>query len=117
MKKLYTSYRVLAFVVGVLLAFCALVSLPLKYLASEGSALQTFGSDTAIVWALHGWMFIIYVVVAFFLSRRAEWTIPFTLLVLIAGLVPLLIFYVERVVSRKVRAEFPEELGLEPAYK
>ena len=34
MNGLVVAYRVLAFVVGVLLAFCALVALPLKYLAT-----------------------------------------------------------------------------------
>jgi integral membrane protein len=111
-KKLFDAYRVLALVVGVLLAFCALVALPLRYLATEGSGLQQFGETASIMWAVHGWVFIIYVVVAFFLARRALWTLPFTLLVLVAGLVPLLIFFVERAVSRKVRTEFPEELGL-----
>ena len=114
MKKLYTAYRVLALLVGVLLAFCSLVSLPLKYLATEGSALQRFGDASSIMWAVHGWVFIIYVVVAFFLARRALWTLPFTLLVLISGLVPLLIFYVELQVARKVRIEFPDELDLQP---
>jgi hypothetical protein len=34
--------------------------------------------------------------------------------VLVAGLVPLLIFFVERVVVRKVRTEHPGELGPAP---
>ena len=42
---------------------------------------------------------MVYVVVAFALSRRAGWTIGFTMLMLVAGLVPLLIFWVERVVG------------------
>lgn len=110
MKRLFVSYRVLAFVVGVLLAFCALVAFPLKYFTTEGSSLQQFGEDASIMWLFHGWIFMVYVVVAFLLSRRADWTIRFTLLVLVAGLVPLLIFYVERVVVRKVRTEHADEL-------
>lgn len=110
---MFVSYRVLAILVGVLLAFCSLVALPLKYLATEGTALQRFGESASIMWAVHGWVFMIYVVVAFLLSRRAGWTLPFTLLVLVAGLVPLLIFWVEHVVAGKVRAEHHAEL--EPA--
>jgi hypothetical protein len=48
---------------------------------------------------------MVYVVVAFLLSRRQGWTIQFTLLVLVAGLIPLLIFYVERVVVQKFRED------------
>lgn len=108
MKKLFNTYRVLAFVVGVLLAFCALVAMPLKYLATEGSSIQQFGESASIMWLFHGWIFMIYVVVAFLLSRRAGWTIAFTLVALVAGLIPLLIFWVEHRVTQKMRAEHPE---------
>jgi integral membrane protein len=107
-KKLFNTYRVLAFVVGVLLAFCALVAMPLKYLATEGSSIQQFGESASIMWLFHGWIFMIYVVVAFLLSRRAGWTIAFTLVALVAGLIPLLIFWVEHRVTQKMRAEHPE---------
>ncbi len=108
MSRLFTSYRVLALVVGVLLAFCSLVALPLKYLATDGSSLQTFGENASIMWVMHGWVFMIYVVVTFLLSRRAGWTIPFTVLALAAGLIPLVIFWVERSVVAKMRAENPD---------
>jgi integral membrane protein len=109
--KLFNLYRVLALVVGVLLAFCALVAMPLKYLASDGSSLQQFGESASIMWLFHGWLFMVYVVVAFLLARRAKWSMAFTLLMLIAGLVPLLIFWVEHRVTQKVRAENPELVG------
>jgi integral membrane protein len=105
--SLFNVYRVLALVVGVLLAFCT-VAFILKYALTEGTGLQQFGEDASVMWLVHGWIFMVYVVVAFLLSRRAGWTIGFTLLALIAGLVPLLIFWVERQVTRKVRAENPE---------
>ena len=108
MSRLFVSYRVLALVVGVLLAFCSLVALPLKYLATEGSDLQRFGESASILWVAHGWVFMIYVVVTFLLSRRSGWSIPFTVLTLAAGLIPLIIFWVERRVVERVRAEHPE---------
>jgi integral membrane protein len=110
-KGLVNTYRVLAFVVGILLAFCALVAFPLKYFLTEGSSLQQFGEDASIMWLFHGWIFMIYVVVAFLLSRRAGWTFGFTIVALVAGLVPLLIFWVEHEVMQKLRAENPD---LEP---
>jgi integral membrane protein len=110
-SRLFTSYRVLAFVVGVLLAFCSLVALPLKYLAAEGGDLQRFGESASIMWVAHGWVFMIYVVITFLLSRRAGWSAPFTVLTLAAGLIPLIIFWVERRVVAKVRAEHPELAG------
>ena len=111
MRNLVTAYRVLAFVVGILLAFGALVVLPLEYLLTDGSTLQQFGEDASIVWLFHGWIFAVYVVVTFFLARKAGWSIAFTILALVAGLVPLLIFWVEHQVMQKLKAENPD---LEP---
>ncbi|MDX6373581.1 MAG: hypothetical protein QOD98_2569 [Nocardioidaceae bacterium] len=108
MNGLLTAYRILAFVVGILLAFCSLVALPLKYLATDGGSLQQFGEDASIMWLFHGWIFIVYLVVAFLLAHRAGWTIPFTLLMIIAGLIPLLIFWVEHRVVQRLRAENPD---------
>ena len=68
---------------------------PLKYLATDGSSLQGFGESLSILWLVHGWIFMVYVVVAFLLARRAR----LALVMLIAGLVPLLIFWVERPVA------------------
>ena len=108
MNGLVVTYRVLAYVVGILLAFCSLVALPLKYLATEGSTLQQFGEDASIMWLFHGWIFMVYVVVAFLLARKAGWTVGFTILVLVAGLIPLLIFWVERRVVHKLETENPD---------
>lgn len=105
---LFNAYRVLAILVGVLLAFCSLVALPLKYLAADGSSLQTFGENASIMWVAHGWLFMVYVVVAFLLSRRAGWSWGFTGTALIAGLIPLLIFWVERKVTQRYRADMGE---------
>jgi integral membrane protein len=105
---LFRWYRVLAWIVGVLLAFCALVAFPLRHFAAEGSGPQRFGDQASILWIAHGWVFMVYVVVAFLLCRRARWSYAYTLVALIAGLVPLLIFWVERDVERRVRAQHPE---------
>lgn len=112
--KLFSVYRVLALVVGVLLAFCSFVALPLRYLTTEGSDLQRLGETLSIGWVVHGWVFMIYVVVAFLLSRKARWSLQFTALTLVAGLVPLLIFWVEHKVNQRVRAENPELVAPSP---
>jgi integral membrane protein len=109
--KLFNIYRVLAFIVGVLLAFCGLVAFPLRYFTTEGSGAQEFGESASVLWVAHGWVFMVYVVVAFLLARRARWSVGFALLMLVAGLVPLLIFWVEHKVAQKVRAENPELVG------
>lgn len=108
MSKLFGPYRILALIVGVLLTFLSLVVLPMKYLLSDGSDLQRLGEDLSVLWVVHGWFYMAYFVVAFLLARRARWTIQFTLLMLAAGLIPILIFWVERQVAHKVTAQLAE---------
>ena len=109
MRNLFTAYRVLAIIVGILLTVLVFVAVPLKYLTADGTSLQHFGTElTSIVGVVHGWCYIAYVAVAFFLARRSRWGLGFTALVLLAGLVPILIFWVEHQVTQRVRSENPE---------
>ena len=57
---------------------------------------------------LRTWLTLASIVVAFLLSRAAKWTPAFTILALAAGLIPLLIFWVEHRVSQRFKAEHPE---------
>ncbi|WP_028655872.1 DUF3817 domain-containing protein [Nocardioides sp. J54] len=107
MTRLFPTYRVLALVVGVLLVVGALSSVA-KYLLEDGTALQQLGDDLTPIWIIHGWIYMVYVVVAFLLSQKARWSMPQLLLLLVAGLVPGLIFWVERRVVERLRADHPE---------
>ena len=107
MKNLFNAYRVLALVVGVLLVVGTLGSL-CKYLLTDGSTLQQLGDDLTPIWLIHGWIYIVYVVVAFLLSQKARWSIGQLVLMLVAGLVPVLIFWVERRVVQRLREDHPE---------
>jgi integral membrane protein len=105
--KLFHVYRVLALVVGVLLVVGTLGSV-LKYLLEDGTSLQQLGDDLTPIWLIHGWIYIIYVVVTFLLAQKARWPFSQLFLMLVAGLVPGLIFWVERRVVERLRADHPE---------
>jgi integral membrane protein len=105
--RLFNAYRVLALLVGVLLLI-GTVDAVLKYAFTEGSRLQQVGADYAWVWMLHGWVYIIYVIVAFVLTQKAGWSLLQFGLMMIAGLIPGLIFWVEHRVAVRLRAENPE---------
>jgi integral membrane protein len=108
-KQLFTLYRILAPIVGVLLATLVFVGMPLKYFLAEGSSLQSFGDQvTAVVGVGHGFLYMAYLVVSFLLWRYTRWPVAFAILVLLAGLIPLVIFWVERSVIRRFREEYPE---------
>ena len=69
MRNLFIAYRVLAFIVGILLVALT-IGMILKYGLTEGTQTQIFGDElTAIVALFHGWFYVIYVIVAFVLSR------------------------------------------------
>jgi integral membrane protein len=107
-RNLFTAYRVLAIVVGILLAFGTFVAMPLRYLTTDGSDLQKLGETLSVVWMIHGFLYMGYLVVAFLFARMARWTLQFTLLMLVAGVIPILIFWVEHRVVQRTRAEHPE---------
>jgi integral membrane protein len=89
-------YRVMAYVVGVMLVVLVLVAMPLKYFA------HTPG-PVAVVGTAHGFLYAVYLLAAFDLALRAKWTAKGTVLVLLAGTVPFLSFVAERIVTRKTR--------------
>lgn len=108
MRTLFPAYRILALMVGLLLVALS-VGMVLKYGLTEGTETQVLGDSlTGVVALIHGWVYIVYVVVAFLLSRRAGWSLGFLVVMLLAGLVPLLIFWVEHKVVADLRAEHPE---------
>ena len=105
MKSLLTPYRVMANVVGVLLIVLVLIGLPLHYLFPDGSTPENIGATiSATLGVAHGWLYMIFLVVAFSLSRRARWDLSFTAVTLLAGTVPILSFWAEHRATRDVRA-------------
>lgn len=108
MRNLFRAYRVLAIIVGILLTVLAFVAMPLKYLAAEGSTAAHRGEQlTSIVGVAHGWIYMAYLLVAFALARRARWPLGYMIGMLVAGLLPIVIFVVERMVSRRLLSENP----------
>jgi integral membrane protein len=97
MSGALTRYRVIAYVVGVILVVLVLLGVPLKYLADQPTVVS-------IVGPLHGFLYLVYLVAVFDLGRRARWPIGRMLLVMLAGTIPFLTFWVERrVVTRWMR--------------
>ncbi|WP_336029826.1 DUF3817 domain-containing protein [Geodermatophilus sp. FMUSA9-8] len=90
-------YRVMAWIVGVLLVALILVAVPVKYLAG-------IDEPVAVIGTAHGWLYAIFFVTACDLALRARWTLKGTVLVLLAGTVPVLSFVAERIATRKTRA-------------
>ena len=124
MQRNLTAYRIMATIVGVLLVVLILVGVPLANF--DGSSMWgifdstpawvTTGSDinnlgeviTTYLGVAHGWLYMIFLFSAFLLSRRSGWDLPFTLVTLVCGTVPILSFWAEHRATQRVRAEHSE---------
>ena len=92
MSSALTRFRVVAYVVGVVLILFILVAMPLKYFADAPAMV-------AIVGPIHGFLYMVYLVATVNLAFRARWSPVKTVLVMLAGTIPFVSFVAERKVT------------------
>ncbi|SDD36839.1 DUF3817 domain-containing protein [Auraticoccus monumenti] len=95
-----TRYRVMAWVVGVLLVVLVCVGLPLKYLGGNDLVVNVTGVP-------HGWLYMLLLITAVDLGRRVRWPWWRLLIIALAGTVPFLSFVAERYATADVRRRTP----------
>ena len=93
MEAAVLRYRVMAYITGVVLIVLCFVGIPLQLAAHNTVIVNDVGT-------LHGILYIIYLIFAYLLTRRLRMPLGATLLVLLAGTIPVLTFVVERWVHR-----------------
>ena len=81
-------YRVMAYLVGVLLVVLVLVGVPLKYLADNGTVVTWTGVP-------HGYLYMVLIITAYDVGRRVHWPWGRLLLIALAGTIPFLSFVAE----------------------
>lgn len=96
MTAALTRFRMMAYVVGIMLLVLVGVAMPLKYLAGRPQVVD-------VVAPVHGFLYVGYVAVAVDVAFRRRWSLLRTGLVLLGGAVPFLSFVIERQVVREVR--------------
>jgi integral membrane protein len=117
MTSALLRYRVMATIVGVLLIVLVLVGLPLNELHHVNAAWFPVGTSaqTTGAWisknlgVAHGWLYMLFLVVAFWLSRKARWDIVFTITTLLCGTIPILSFWAEHRATVRVREQLAAE--------
>ncbi|TBT83565.1 DUF3817 domain-containing protein [Propioniciclava sinopodophylli] len=90
-------YRVMAWVVGVLLVVLVVVGMPLKYLGGNDAVVIATGVP-------HGWLYMVLLITAYDLGRRVRWPWLRLILIAAAGTVPFLSFVAEHYATQDVRA-------------
>ena len=104
MKGALTRYRVMAYVVGVMLLVLVFIAVPLKYIGDNPALVEVVGP-------IHGFLYVVYLVFTVDLTFRLKWPIGRMLLIMLAGTIPFMSFVAERWVTRNARAR----AGTEPA--
>lgn len=94
-----TFFTVMAFIVGV-----GLLVLVVEMVLSYGFGMK--GDDNPLSWwpQPHGFVYMVYLVATALLGFKVGWSLPRMVLVMLAGCVPFLSFWVERRVAREVEA-------------
>jgi integral membrane protein len=89
-------YRIMAYVTGVVLMILCFVGIPLQVFAHNLVVVNYVGTT-------HGILYLIYLGAAYLMTRQVGLKLasPQTVLVLLAGTVPVLTFVVERWVTRR----------------
>lgn len=95
MQGALTRYRIIAWIVGVVLIALVVVGMPLKYLGDNDSVVAAIGPA-------HGFLYMAYVALTFDLGRRVQWPLSRMLLVMLAGTIPFLSFWAERKVTKSL---------------
>ena len=90
-------YRVMAYVVGVGLLVLCFVGVPLQYGA-------TVPQVAGIVGPIHGFLYIVYLLTAVGLARRARFTLLQMVAMIAAGFLPFLAFVIEHRVVQRLHA-------------
>ena len=98
MQGAVTRYRVMAYVTGTLLIILFFVAVPLKLFAHSGTLSTLVGLPHGVV------CYPLYLLTTFDLYRRVRWPLGKVALIVLAGVVPFLTFYVERKVVAELRA-------------
>jgi integral membrane protein len=90
-----TRFRVMAYLTGTMLLLLVFVAMPIKYVGDNDG-------PVAVVGAIHGWLFVIYLVTVFQLAYQLRWSLARGALVALAGVVPFASFLAERRVRRSL---------------
>ena len=94
MSTRFGRYRVMAYVTGTVLLIACFVAIPLTHVFHH----PAFGR---VVWTMHGWLYLIYLMSAVHLAMARRWKPIRLILVLLAGTIPFLSFVMERRLSRE----------------
>ena len=82
-------FRVIAFFEGVSYILLLFIAVPIKYIFHDPTYVKLLGMP-------HGILFMIYIIFSFIVNIKLKWNTKELFIILIASLIPLGTFYVDR---------------------
>jgi integral membrane protein len=89
MRAAALRYRVMAYITGVLIIVVCFVGIPMQVAAHNTFIVNQVGT-------VHGFLYIVYIVFAYILAQKLKMKTGPTVLLLLAGTIPVMTFFVER---------------------
>ncbi|MEO3784834.1 DUF3817 domain-containing protein [Actinocorallia sp. B10E7] len=96
MEAAINRYRIFATIVGVMLILVCFVGLPIRLITGNET-------PSAIISPVHGLLYMVYLVISFDLYTKAQWPLKKMAIMVSAGLIPFLAFFVERKIVSEAR--------------
>ncbi|HVT69457.1 MAG TPA: DUF3817 domain-containing protein [Trebonia sp.] len=93
MQAAVRRYRVMAYITGVLIIVVVFAGIPLQVAAHN----TIISNDVATV---HGFLYIVYIIFAYLLAQKLKMRLGPTIVLLLAGTIPVMTFVVERWMMR-----------------
>ncbi|HEY3879813.1 MAG TPA: DUF3817 domain-containing protein [Trebonia sp.] len=93
MRSAVLRYRVMAYITGVLIIVVCFAGIPLQF-AAHNTIISNY------VATVHGYLYIVYVICAYLLARKLKMRLWPTIVLLLAGTIPIMTFVVERWMMR-----------------
>ncbi len=101
----FLRYRIMAWVTGVVLAVGTV-----WFIVGYGLLNYQWGNADSKpdlfnnLWLLHGWLYVIYLIVGVDLAFRVRYSVVRTIAILIAGTIPFASFFAEALVHRDLKS-------------
>jgi len=88
-------FRLIAFLEGISLLVLVIIGMPLKYMAHKHGVVESIGP-------IHGFLFIVYCIMAVYFAVKQKWGIVKTGLILFASFIPFGTFIIDHKILRKL---------------
>ena len=94
MQGAVLRYRIMAYITGVLIIVVCFVGVPLQLAAGKPWIDNNIGT-------VHGFLYIVYVIFAYLLAQKLKQTRAQTVIMMLAGTIPVMTFIIERWATRR----------------